>query len=290
MADLLIGNDAVATIKKLSAGLKLKTRRLAEKLDGRSYKSFTPWMSIRPLLEKPIGDKALLKASYQPGSLLTDPELLHSIADFIIGQGSEITKKMPVAAEEWPVMVDIAATRPDAVAAFREGRVLLGASPFLASTYSSLVEFVVPQRRARPSGFDSPYAFGAVFRTFPEARGGLLAGFQLAHAMGHQAALLLTSADPLLKSDPEAMIDYEVREDRRSAYHGLVSVVALSYMVVLQHAVYGKGAKTFIADDHIRGYDDHLPDALLKGVRSVAGQAKLTPIGNKLMSEMRALC
>lgn len=290
MANLLIGPEAVGTIKRLSTALKAKTKRLAEKADGQSYPAFTPWMSIRPLLDKPISDKALLKVDYQRGDLLTNPKLLGRIATFITGQGREITEKMPVTAEQWPVMTDIAAARPDAIAAFKEGRALLSASPFLSATYSSLVEFVVPQRRARPSGFDSPYAFGAVFRTFPEDRGGLLAGFQLAHAMGHQAALLMTSADPLLKSDPEALIDYEVREDRRSAYHGLVSAVALSYMVMLHHALYGKGATAFIADDHVRGYDVHLPNALKKGVRSVAGQAKLTPVGAKLISEMRTLC
>lgn len=288
MANLLIGPEAVGTIRRLSTALKSKTKRLVEKADGRTYPAFTPWMSIRPLLDRPIDDKALLKVSYQRGDLLTDPLLLQSISAFITGQGREITEKMPVAAEEWPVMTDIAAGRSDAIAAFKEGRALLGASPFLSATYSSLVECVVPQRRARPSGFDSPYAFGAVFRTFPEGRGGLLAGFQLAHAMGHQAALLMTSADPLLTSDPEALIDYEVREDRRSAYHGLVSVVALSYMVVLHHAIYGQG-KAHIADEHVRGYDVHLPNALKKGVRSVAGQARLTPVGARLVSEMRAL-
>jgi hypothetical protein len=187
-------------------------------------------------------------------------------------------------------MTDISTDRPDAISAFKEGRAMVKACPFLESVYSSLVEFVVPQDRARPSGFDSPFAFGAVFRTFPVGRGGLLAGFQIAHAMGHQAALLLRSVDPLIKSDPEALIDYEVREDRRSAYHGLVSVVALAYMVMLQHAIYGRGVQALIADDHVSGYDAHLPNALRKGIRSVDGQAQFTPIGKRVVSELRALC
>jgi hypothetical protein len=197
---------------------------------------------------------------------------------------------MPVAPEDWPVMADIKATRPDAIAAFQEGRALLRTSKFLNRLYPSLVDCVIPQRRVRPSGFDSAFARGAVFRTFPEGRTGLLAGFQLAHAMGHQAAILLQSADPLIDPiDRNKVIFYEVRQDQRTADHAMVSAVALSYMCVLARAIYGDVPTPAIMEAHVQGFGPSPFVALKRAVRSIRNGATTTAAGRQVLEEMDEL-
>lgn len=182
MSALIIGEEAIAPLIELSETLKEKTKARAEELDKRSYEFYSPWMCIRPLLSEPIEDSGLLSYRYA-GELVTDREHLSRIDRYLEGQGRPLMECLPVEPSEWPVMTDIAESRPDAVSAFHEGRALLRSSYFLESLYPALVECVIPQRRERPSGFDTALARGVVFRTFPKDRTGLAL-----HAPGSQAA------------------------------------------------------------------------------------------------------
>jgi len=290
MSKFLVGDSSIKFLQEFCSDLDEKTRRMAEEMDGRSYPDYTPWLCIRPLLNSPIDSELLINYRPNPGQLITDPAYLACINEFIYGQGQEMMGGMPVTPSEWPVMLDIEARRPDAVAAFHEGRALIRSSNFLETLYPTLIKFVVPQDRAKPSGFDSGLARGAVFRTFPSGRTGLLAGFQLAHAMGHQAAIYLQSADPLIDpSHIQKLIHYEVRNDKRTAYHAIVSAAAISYMCILREAIYGTKSRPLIADDHVSGYGDDLAESLKKAVCSIRKGAPLTTVGSKVLDEMEEL-
>lgn len=282
---VLFGDDAVAFIKVFSSRVKAQTLQVAGKLDGRTYTNYSPWLCARPRLQEPV-DQELVNRPLPKGGLVTDREHLRLIQRFVSGQGRALMEQMPVTPDTWPIMIDIASSRPDAVSAFHEGRALVARSPFLEAVYDDLVECVVPQDREKPSGFDSPLARGVIFRTFPRGRTGLLAGFQLAHAMGHQAAILLQAADPLLESDPEQEIYYRVRKDRRSANHAFVSAVALGYMVLLQRDLYGDMHRPFIADEHVRGYDEFLPNAVGMAAQSVTESCRPTRVGEQVLTEL----
>ncbi|WP_153511244.1 hypothetical protein [Rhizobium rhizogenes] len=285
---ILFGEDAIDFIHPFSVRLKERTRLEAERRDNQAYPAYSPWLCARPKLSGPI-DPELLAVSFPKGGLVTNERQLGLVQRYVDGQGHILMENMPVAPQEWPIMVNIERERPDAISAFEEGMALLKASPFLTSVYDDLVDFVIPQDRERASGFDSGYARGVIFRTFPKGRGGLLAGFQIAHAMGHHAAILLQAADPLIASDPEAEIYYKVRKDRRSANHAIVSSVALGYMVVLMKDLYRNQPRPFIADDHIRGYSEYLPDAVQLAVSSITDACELTPVGTQIITELAAL-
>lgn len=285
---ILFGDGARSFIHDFSSELKYRTLNIASSLDGFDHGDYNPWLCARPALAEPIHE-SLLNIDFPKGGLVIDPDHLRAIQKYLDGQGALLMENMPVAAADWPVMVDIKSTRPDAISAFHEGRALLACSPFLEEVYDDLVEFVVPQNRERPSGFDSAYARGVIFRTFPKNRGGLLAGFQIAHAMGHQAAIMLLAADPLIASDPDKEIFYRVRNDRRSANHAIVSAVALGYMVVLMRDLYKQQIRPFIADDHVRGYSEHLPDAVGLAVSSILDGCQLTAVGRQVAAELSAL-
>lgn len=290
MAKFLVGDSSIKFLKNFCSDLDEKTRKMAEELDDRSYPNYSPWLCIRPLLNEPILSEELINYKFTPGQLITDHRYLSCVNNFIYGQGKTIMEGMPVSPAEWPVMLDIEAHRPDAIAAFHEGRALIRSSPFLEKLYPTLIKFVIPQDRSKPSGFDSGLARGVVFRTFPRGRTGLLAGFQLAHAMGHQAAIYLQSADPLIEpSNIQKLIHYEVRNDKRTAYHAIVSAIAISYMCILREAIYGIGSRPLIADDHIAGYGEDLSEALKKAVRSIRQGASLTTIGAKILDELDEL-
>lgn len=282
------GSEGTKVLGELARTLRDRTRRRAEELDGQRYDHYTPWLCLRPVLNAPL-DENVSKMPFTSGELITDSVRLSAIDALLGGQGDLIVRDMPVSYADWPVMDDIAEQRPDAIAAFHEGRVLLSASSFLNDNYETLVDFVVPQRRDRPSGFDSALARGAVFRTFPPGRSGLLAGFQLAHAMGHQAALLFQSADPIFSEDRFELVDYKVRNDQRSADHAFVSTVALAYMVILSNAIYGKVAVPCIADDHVSGYGTPLSSALDDAIESIRSTTDLTDFGREVLSDLRCL-
>jgi hypothetical protein len=285
---ILFGSDATSVISELTSTLRERTRALAAELDGREYDRYTPWMCLRPVLDSPL-DINIASMPYTPGELIADADRLNLIDTFLKTSGSSIVANAPVDYNEWPVLTDIA-QRPDVVASFKEGRALLSASSFLDENYTSLVDFVVPQKRQKASGFDSHLARGAVFRTFPTGNTGLLAGFQLAHAMGHQAAMLLNAVDPIFASGRFDLIHYEVRDDHRTAQHAFVSAVAMAYMVVLSHAIYGSDAIPFIADDHVSGYGESLPLALQAGLRSIdQSDSTLTELGSSVFDECNSL-
>lgn len=289
MSTFILGDGAIAALSQLSATLKEKTKARVEELDRKSYEFYSPWMCVRPLLDGPIEDQDLLSYQYH-GELVTDAQHLAAIQNYLIGQGRDLVEGLPVPFSDWPIMVDIETNRPDAIASFHEGRALLKSSPFLDALYPILVECVIPQNRERPSGFDTGLARGVIFRTFPTQRTGLLAGFQLAHAMGHQAAILLQSVDPLIDHNYRTKkIHYEVRKDERTADHAIVSAVALGYMAALSKAIYGDKARPFIADEHVSGYGESLPDAIRKAISSIRKGAPTTEFGKILLGELEDL-
>lgn len=288
MTDVLLGSGAFLQLRRLKRMLVKRTKALCEELDGRRYAHYSPWMCIRPLSEGPIEHELM---SFRCNSdLITNPRHLELIDRHLRQLGRLMVEGMPVEYDNWPVMTEIEEERPDAISAYCEGRAVLRASPFLDALFPVLVDCVVPQRRERPSGFDSALALGVVFRTFPVGSSGLLAAFQIAHAMGHQAAILLQSTDTLIEPSHQGQnIFYKVRKDTRSADHALVSATALAYMYVLSRDLY-KTKAPFIADEHVQGYGATLFDAAQAAVESLRGVVPMTEIGSKILDEIDQTC
>ncbi len=288
MTDVLLGGGAFLQLRRLKRTLVKRTKALCEELDGCRYAHYSPWMCIRPLSEGPV-EPELMSFRYT-GNLVTDARHLELIDRHLRQVGRPMVEGMSVEYDAWPVMIDIEAERPDAISAYCEGRAILRGSPFLDALFPVLVDCVVPQRRERPSGFDSALALGVVFRTFPAGRSGLLAAFQIAHAMGHQAAILLQSADTLIEpSHQYRSISYKVRKDTRTADHALVSASALAYMCVLARDLYKINAP-FIADEHVQGYGSTLYDAAQAAVESLKGVVPMTEIGSRVLEEIEKTC
>ena len=177
-------DEDAAFVSKLWSELNKKTVANVGPAQNPSEDHFKPWdcLKICSLCDSNSFD--IEEMEYRKGDLITDPYQLNSIQHLLLNEGSLITENMPIDQSEWPVMVDIKHRRQDAISSFQEGRALLSTSPFLDELYSNLIEFVVPLDRDKPSGYDSSLARGVIFRTFPEGRTGLLAGFQLAPWLG----------------------------------------------------------------------------------------------------------
>jgi len=289
MTNYLYKETGLEFLIELNNNLKESTKTFYNENYDSNRVDYTPFMSFK--LKNQFADiQKLIDLNYEKGGLITSKKSLNEIHSFFLNEGSSLTLGMPVIYEDWPVMTDIEKTRIDAISSFREGKALLKNSPFLFELYKNLIEFVIPLDRERPSGFDNQTLRGVILRTFPKGRSGLLAGFQLAHAMGHHVALMLESIDPIYKSDKFEIIEYSVRNDKRTVQHAFVSSVALSYMAILAKDIYGSGNEYFIADEHIRSYSNYIPDAVASAVESInKSKSKFTDFGLKLLLELEEI-
>ena len=271
-----------------SRTLKEQTSLLATKNNNCSSTEFSPWKCAMAA-DNTLQEISIPKVNSHRGELITDPHELCSIADYLNGCGSDTNCHIHVPTGEWPVMVDIRKSRPDAIAAFKEGRTLLSANDVLDYLYDEIIDHVVPLDREKPSGYDSELAYGTIFRTFPKGSNGILAGFQLAHGLGHNIGMSLFSVDKIFTSSASDNIFYEVRHDKRTAHHAFVSAVALTAMTILSNEIYGLDRNVFCHEHHVKGYSAHLPDSLDAAISSLDRQCSFTDFGRHTIDSMKMI-
>lgn len=290
MFSLFDGAKSCDTLCQINESLNDSTSQLYNKAKLTDDVDYSPFMCFDLSNPGAVPPSLFSSPANSLDKLVLDNAYLSELHEFLLADGASATTGMPVEYADWPVMVDISANRLDAISAYSEGRALLEKSSFINQLYDSIITHFIPLDREKPSGFDSKLFRGVVFRTFPKNGSGLLAAFQMAHGLGHHVALMLESVDDIYVGDKKAIIQYSVRKDTRSIHHSFVSAIALAFMAKLASDIYGARNKYFIADEHVRGYSEYLPDAVTMAVSSIkSSSCQLTDFGNSILSELESL-
>jgi hypothetical protein len=287
MTKLILDKNSYRVIGKLSSTLKQKTIKKASELDNKNHENFSPWLSSRLIINAAV-PLLLTDTAYRKGEMISDKNYLNEVSTFIKGQGNTILQSLNLPSTHWNIMVDVNDSRMDAIDAFNNARSILKDCPVVNSMYNSVVEMVIPLKKERPSGFDSLYLLGAVFRVFPEQCTPEGVAFELAHGTGHQVALLLSGVDYIFKNGRGKLIDYKARNDQRRAIDAFYSLVALGYMVLLYKSI--PNAYEFSQrDPYLRTFPKALPEALKDGIQSIRESMELTAISSQILDELEEI-
>lgn len=290
MATIFTGPEAILFLSGLSSSLKTATVAYANEHGGGNYRSYTPWLCAAPFVRDVEAHHSLLTAGYSTGELVTGEGYLEAVSAFLHGDLAFSFETMPGGPETWRVLTDVESSAPGVAATFDRARArLFYASEFFKALYPVLVEMIVPLDRERSSGFSSHFARGVIFRSFPEGHSSISMAMDLAHEMGHQALMLLQSADPLLTSDPEAPVYSQIRHADRPAIQSLHATAALAYMTLLEDQMKEEKVIETFHDDRILRYGGSLRESLVKALDSLDSACSFSPVGHQLMNEFAVL-
>jgi len=248
---------------------------------GPRFDHYVPWMDMLPdgdvLIEHPA-----LHAHYRPGALLTDHGQLRDIQDYLNGRREFIDEFTVNGLGVFRILTDDGTHLLEKQEHYEEShRILQSSDPFLASLFERLIHLVVPMDAGGDKLYlSSDLARGALFLSLPPGSAWTLA-LNLAHELGHQALMILNSADRLI-SDPRELVYSGVRKTERPALQSLHAAVALGYMILFSEGTKANQRQALeILPIHRRDLADTLSD--------ISAKCELTPVGQEIFADLQAL-
>jgi len=281
MAGVLFGEQGISNITFLSTELRRKTLDLACRMDNNTYPNYTPWLCIRPLLSNSLSKHELCYRGYTPGEIITDKHHLLDIESFLEEHQELTLSNLIGSREDWRVLLDCG-SRESMILELNKAINLLLDSFYLKCVYPSLVDLIIPLEQPRARGWSCQYARGAVFLGFPSAYSQLNLALDLAHEMGHQALVLLQSADDLIASDWNTPVYSEVRRVNRPAFQSLHAAAAIAFMVTLSKDI---GHPEYTHPE----FPYSLATALGKAVIALRQSCQFTSLGKSLIDDFELL-
>lgn len=160
--------------------------------------------------------------------------------------------------------------------------------------FDLLVDNIVPikatsvRRRKKGVGFSSHLARNFIFMSVPEIPefAELELAINIMHEVGHQALLVYQSCDPILSSDPKALIYSGIRRCHRPAILSFHGAVALAYMIQgFKTALLWPEYQSDRASEYIR---ERLKIISIDLVQTLVDLSKCqyTPLGKRLFQEL----
>jgi len=202
---------------------------------GTGFDTYTPWMTALTVDPK----KALILYERPSSDMVLNPDYLKAISEVFLNQEHRV-----LSLSDHQEMVradhDVAQSQPWFASRMVTAKSnLFSTMPWLAALYPSVVQSIVPVRLEglAPQGrfaFSHHLAKGAIFMQVSSDETSFAPNhsIDLAHEIGHQVLMTYLSADPLITSDPKALIYSGARGVERTAHRSLHSAVALAYMVM----------------------------------------------------------
>jgi hypothetical protein len=253
---------------------------------GGVYRRYVPWMCCLPSESGPHPvDHPALSHDYDPGGLLTSTRSLSDVNEYL--QLPQATQLREDISKDFPADLGSRVAReqvdPEFVSDYLSARAAVEAAhPMFATLYRRLIHvvilFAMPQVRQNTS---LDRARGAVFMSFASPMDRWALGLDLAHELGHQALMLLNSADPLLVSDPRTPVFSGVRLTDRPALQSLHAAAALAFMILF--------ASTH-SDPLSRVSVNQLAEQLRLTITSLRERCTLTEVGEAVSDDFVQLC
>jgi HEXXH motif-containing protein len=292
MEDVLIGQSVAEQVFMLNAQLRSATAAAMAKRSGEKrteeFSSYSPWSSLSALLtDEPPAFHLTQNPTFERGALVTSENYLASAREFISTKGAKIIEGLPGPAEDW--LPDTSASAETASLVREARRVLIGSSPVLSRLYLEFVDYVIPLARGRNRGYSSHLARGIIFRSFLPSANKYDVAIDLAHELGHQVLITWQSVDPILTSDADQPVFSEIRKVDRPAIQSFHAAVALAYMLFFVRTLHGDAQCQEAAERRGRTYRGSLGESLEMALDSLNKNCSFSPLGLKMMAEMRQL-
>ena len=283
MDSLLIGAAIDGAFLALHDKLRSSTIDFSCKKYGQIIRSYSPWLCIAPIL--PVLDSDLIY--FVPavrGSLVTDEEILQSMARFLIKDGHPTIADLPGEPSSWlPSQQNISSNYNDAVAIIRN------ADAVMRLLFDVTVDYVVPLGGGRNRGYSTHLARGAIFRSLPKDNDRYDVAIDIVHEVGHQVLMAWQSIDTIIASDPTAPVFSEIRRVDRPAIQTFHATVALAFMRYFEKTLSDDIGLQAAARRRGATYSGTLSNSLALSISSIRKVCQLTELGQKLLDEMEVL-
>ena len=253
---------------------------------GQTYHHYVPWMCCLPPEDGPRAvDHPALSDQYEAGGPLMATPALSRVNEYLqLPQAAQLREDL---IKDFPAGVGPRVAReqvePEFVADHLSAREAVeNAHPMFGVLYRRLIHvvilFAMPTVRQNTS---LDRARGAVFMSFTSPMDRWTLALDLAHELGHQALMLLNSADPLFVSDSHTLVFSGVRRTDRPALQSLHAAAALAFMLLFTS---GHG------DPSSRVSVQTLAEHLQLTISSIRERCAMTEIGQTLLDDFQQLC
>jgi hypothetical protein len=283
---LIIRNGAALLLTELHDELARKTLALWNARADRKYDHYVPWMSNLPDEAGAVVHHPALTDHYEPGALVHVPLLLRNINDYLrLPQAHRIAHDIiknlsPEDAGASLVREKVSASLVERFTVAKAA--LFNAHPLFQMLFNRLVHAVVPLRRWELRMNESmDLARGVIFMSFYEPPDLWEDETDLAHELGHQALMVLNSADPLFISDMAAPVYSGVRLVNRPAIQSLHAATALAFTILFLGGRKEPKAREMEAD-FVR--------QLRLTLESLRDNCVMTPLGQTILDDYDQLC
>lgn len=283
MAALLIGESLATEVFSLNKKLRENTLSYSQNKFGIISPRYSPWLCFAPIVEQ-IPAKLLQSSYTKRGGLLVDPDEIDELATFISGEGISCLDGLPGEKALWLPSLDGISRE------YEQAAILIRSSgKTLELLFDAIVDVVVPLGGGRNRGYSTHFARGAIFRSLPDDNDACDVAFDVVHELGHQVLMIWQSIDPIIVSDPEALIYSQIRKKNRPAIQSYHATVALAYMLYLKQRNHHLEGMIAAAERRGASYSTSLENSLELAIASIRDGCELSDIGSMMLSEMEAL-
>lgn len=266
--------------------LAKKTLVLWNSRSPKNYDQYVPWMSCVPRADDMIVDHPALSDSHKSGALVYQTEQLRNINEYLqLSQADRIAfdlfKNMKAEEAKHPIAKEV--VDENVLEAFVSAKdAVIKSSPLFETLFDRLVHAVIPLRVSESQlNGSSDLARGAIFISFFASLNQWNLQLDLAHEFGHQALMILNSADPLIDSDIATPVYSGVRMTNRPAIQSLHAATALAFMILFTLE------KT---ESVARQETVSMVQELDRTIAALRKNCVMTELGNAILDDYQQLC
>ncbi len=283
---MILRTGTARLLKELHDELAKRTLVLWNAQSGRTYGHYVPWMSCLPRPGEAIVDHPALSDRYAPGSLISSDLQLQTVNNYLgLPQADRIAldifKNLAKDQAQHPI-AQPTVEGPVLELFNRAKESVLASDSLFRKLFDLLVHAVIPLRVSESKMNESlDLARGAVFISFFVPLDEWQIKLGLAHEFGHQALMLLNSADPFLSSDISTPVFSGVRMTDRPAVQSLHAATALAFMTLFSRTQ---------PDSTAREATINYVAQLRKTLLSLRENCVMTEVGEGILQDYEKLC
>lgn len=273
-------------LAELHDELAAKTLRAWNSHARSAYDHYVPWMSCLPEIGEVVVDHPALSHRYDHGLIVSSVELLNDINKYLgLLQArpiaEDILKNLPPEGRNHAIAQEqVSQHIIDGFSTAKRG--LLSSHPIFAILFDRIVHAVIPIRLAQERMNESlDLARGAIFMSLLEPLDIWALQLDLAHEFGHQALMIMNSADPLFTSDIATPVFSGVRLIERPAIQSLHAATALAFMILFARDNTDVSAQQATAT---------FATQLGRTLDSLRDNCSMTEVGQSILDDYRRLC
>ena len=290
MSSWIIGHEAAAFVLRLCARYKeLALDNSVESLGSRP-KSYSPWLSMRPLQSR------LIDTMPDPPTrtIETSSSRLRALAEGLHAPDGHPVSSIVTADIGVRIFTEVARDVPAAPRAVELAiEILRVHCPWIWSLQEELASWVIPiihrpDGVPKKRGFSTPLCYGAIFLTFEDrdfslAHASELLAIDIAHEVGHQALYTLQLADPLIEDGLTSPVYSGVRDMPRPAIMSLHASAAIAYMLEVVDSLLRGGGST--QEPALLASREQFVNSQRRAIDELYAAVRLSPLGVRVVND-----